>query len=474
VTSATDRFVSVLEGSGERAALVDGDKTLSYAELAAAARGLAADWAQAGAVRGDRIAVELPNGADFVVCYIAGLLGNYTIVPVNNGLPAADLKYILEVTKPTLHVKGRLELTSRFEQPDLTPVDPDNTFAISFTSGTTSRPKGVCHRVEALLANAFAFNASTGLDENTRMLHVLPMGYMAGFLNTILSPLACGGAIVIAPQFSAATARTFWVAVREQVANAMWLTPTMVALLARLHRDPEVSEWTRHHLRHVFVGTAPLPTLSADRFSEAFGVPCLESYGMTEVLIVSVASESTGKASGTVGKLLDGVRVESRDAAGVPQSSGNEGDLFVASPYELKGYLNPDTGSVELDKDGDFFATGDFGHLDVDTNLFITGRTKDLIIRGGTNVSPRAVEESLLAYPGVIEAAVVGAPHEFWGEEVVAFLVVDGEPPALEALQAHCRDLLVEDAIPTRVETLDELPKSSTGKIAKNVLRESL
>ncbi len=474
MVEATSRFRDVLQqrATNGATALLSDSGSYSYAELLCMANGLASSWRDAGVKPGDRVAVELPNGPEFVVCYLAGLFGCYPLVPINSGISSTDLDYIIEVTSPALRV-SKLDLDKVVSGPGTVPeLSPEQTFAISFTSGTTSRPKGVCHRVEALLGNAFAFNAAAGLDDSTRMLHVLPMGYMAGFLNAMLSPLAAGGGIVIAPQFSAASAREFWAPAIEHGANSVWLTPTMVALLARLHRDPEITAWAQCQFEHVFVGTAPLPTLVAERFRTAFHVPCRESYGMTEVLIVSVAEPDA--PPGTVGKLLEGVAVEARASEGSKLGMGVEGDLYVASDYELKGYLDPATGMPRLSKDDEFFATGDYGRLDGDGNLFITGRTKDLIIRGGTNISPRAVEDALIALPGVVDAAVVGTPHDFWGEEVVAFLVCEGVAPELEVVRESCRKSLVEDALPARVEVLAELPRSSTGKVAKNELRAML
>ena len=202
--------------------------------------------------------MELPNSLDFLIIYLACIFGRITIIPINPNLPEEEKKYIKQVTKPKITIGSEFNLLdiNQVTQENIL-VDKDFNFGIFFTSGTTNLPKGICHNISTLLYNAKIFNEHVGINQDVRMLHIMPMGYMAGFLNAILSPLLAGGCIIIGNQFNVKQAMTFWDFPMSVDVNTMWLSPTMVALLTRLNRSKEISEWTKANLKNVFVGTAP-------------------------------------------------------------------------------------------------------------------------------------------------------------------------------------------------------------------------
>jgi acyl-CoA synthetase (AMP-forming)/AMP-acid ligase II len=247
----------------------------------------------------------------------------------------------------------------------------------------------------------------------------------------------------------------------------------MVAFLLRMNRNPQAPAWVRQNVKHIFVGTAPLPNSTRVAFEETFGCPLLESYGMTEVLLVASNVLQATRDGRSAGRLMKDVLVHARGPEDQPLSGSAEGELFVRTPFSLAGYLDPESGKeVSPLRDG-WLPTGDVGFVDGERNLHITGRLKDLIIHGGTNVSPRAVEESILRFAGVDDVAVVGVAHPFWGEEVVAFV----QPAAgrtvgelRDRLMAHCRSELAPDAVPSRFIEQRELPRNSTGKVQKHLL----
>jgi len=428
-----------------------------------------------GLVSGDRVAVLLPNSMECIFCYFACMFGGLTIIPINPTLPAEDIDYILTATKPKLCIKNKIDICYKEGiKHDEAHVDEESLFALFFTSGTTSRPKGIGHSVKNMISNAISFNTLVGLDEKTVMLHVMPMGYMAGFLNTVLSPILAGGAVVLDPQFNASKAMTFWTSAQVRCVNALWITPTMAALLARLNRDENTSNWVQKHVRHVFVGTAPLPEATKLEFERVFRVSCLESYGMTEVMLVSSNQPMNSSHGASVGKLLPGVEIKAVNLNGEHLSYGEEGSLYIKTPFASLGYLNIKTGYTHF-CDEEWFATGDVGYLDEKGYLFITGRIKDLIIHGGTNISPRAVEEVLLQYSGIQDAVVVGKPHPFWGEEVVAFLIIqDGCVYDEAAIKQYCLSRLQSDAVPEYYQVVKTFPRTNTGKIQNNKLKALL
>jgi acyl-CoA synthetase (AMP-forming)/AMP-acid ligase II len=301
------------------------------------------------------------------------------------------------------------------------------------TSGTTGEPKRIEHTLEAMMANAKAFNAAVGLGRHTRMYHCLPKTHMAGFLNTILCPTLAGGTVAFGPTFSAQTAGSFWVDFLDANANTVWITPTVAAMLLRLNRGK--SRWIEG-LEHVFCGTAPLPAKVRAEWLEIFHVPLQESYGTSEHMLVSVQSdEQAAAAECHVGPVLSGIEVEIR-----PDSDGNEEVWVNGSP------------------------TGDLGtyHQGV---LTITGRIKELIKRGGVSIYPVQLEEAVRSLPGVTDVAVVGEKHNFWGQTVVVH-AVGGDR---DAIAEKCRAILSH--WPDRIEIVEKLPRNEMGKVRKGDLK---
>ena len=461
---------------GSDTALVSDRDNISYEELVDQASAIAFGLRSMGLQINDRFVVSLPNSSEYILCYIAALIGGFTIVPVHPFISEDELRHILAVTNPKSHISDSDKLKTIVESAGTDRFRTKTSGSvIFFTSGTTNRPKGVHHSFSNLIQNAKRFNEHVGINSETRLIHVLPMGYMAGFLNTVLSPLVAGGAVVVGSMFDASTAMSFWDTAERHSANAFWLTPTMAAFLARLNRGDVVQQWSSKEIRHGFIGTAPLPLAVSKNFWEAFGVECLESYGMTELMLVSSNSDRHPRKTGSVGKLIEGVQLEVRDSDGRSMSTTSTGSIFVRSVFALDGYIEEEPVIIRSPLEDGWMSTGDVGHMDLDGHLYITGRLKDLIIHGGTNVSPRAVEEILNSHPEVAEVCVIGIPHEFWGEEVVAFLVPEiGTSPCADNIEAWCESRMGTDAIPTRYEICDHLPKNRIGKIERNMLRARL
>ena len=355
-------------------------------------------------------------------------------------------------------------------------VEDDQLFSIHFTSGTTSLPKGVPHRVAGLLANAEAFDRSFGVDATARFLHVMPMAYMAGFLNALLCPFVVGGSVVIAPQFTAHSALRFWDSIATYEPNTFWVSPTMLATLLRVDRGSAGVKFCESRSLKIFSATAPLPLKVRKEFFSKYGADVIESYGLSELLLMTANLGPVGSKDGAVGIPIPETEIEIRSNSGAKVDLGEDGEIFARTPHSSLGYLNYETAEVEPFTEH-WFDTGDVGHFDDDGYIFITGRKKDLIIRGGFNISPRQVEEVLLRHPAVEDVAVVGTPHEFYGEQVVAAVIVKPgfNLDAVERdLASICRDNLAEYAVPDRLVGFAAFPTSTTGKVQKNKLREQI
>jgi long-chain acyl-CoA synthetase len=491
-------------------------RQLTFGEFRGCALRAAALLRSLGVSRGDRVALLLANSPEFAALYFACMFVGAVAVPINqalhprevaqilglcgarhllfsnctrslvmsaaSGIPLRKVRVVLGQEK-AFHPEDGEECWS-FETPatdaKIVPfegVSSTDPFVLLYTSGTTGVPKGVLHRLSSEVSNAHAFNQLQGFSHASRFLHVWPMAYSTGLLNTLLSPFCAGASVVIAPAFGPQTILTFWKPVVQYRVDTLWLSPTMLASLLRVDRDAAGLEYCRANVKTVCVGTAPLPLKLRKDFEARYGVELFESYGLSELLIITANSASSPRKDNSVGRLLPDVELRTLDDSGATLGQGQDGELFVRTPYAMVGYLDEHTQQpVPLSREA-FFATGDIGHVDADGDVFITGRKKDLIIRGGQNISPRAVRDVLLEHPAVEDAQVLGLPHDFYGEEVAAavvmkpgFSVVEHRPALLE----HCRKRLSPGAVPTRLVGFKELPLGSTGKVLVRALKDTL
>jgi len=448
--------------------VINDANSYKYSDLYQTANAIAEYLFAQGCIRGDCVAILLPNGMSFLSSYIACIANGFVFLPINPDLKKSEIDYILQSVecKFVLEEKDfikpfRVEL---LESPNFVTLE-DQVSAIFFTSGTTGAPKGVCHSIEKMLGNVIAFNSSLGLDEDTNVYHVLPMSYMAGFLNTFLSPILAGGRVTLGPKFSPAEAIKFWERPKSFGVNTIWLTPTIASFLVRMNRDKEISKWTHSHLSKIFCGTAPLTNTTRVSFEDTFNVPLLESYGMSEILLVSCQKQEGGARDGSVGPLLEGITVS---------SNKKNGELLVNTPFMFKKYILPRGENPDSNYSAGM-QTGDLGYLK-DGSLFISGRVKDLIIKGGVNISPKYLENIIESVDGAEEVAIIGMPHQFWGESVSAFVVIeDGYESGL--VESRIKEMLKQEVnasiAPDNYFWINEMPRSQNGKILKNELLKS-
>jgi acyl-coenzyme A synthetase/AMP-(fatty) acid ligase len=512
MTNWSKQLARIFRDNAERTFFIDaidGGET-SYGELARNAAALAQQLEGHQLRAGDRIGIHLPNGSLFATFYFVCLLGGFTAVPVNNALSLKDRALVLSRSRLSAVVtamgsKDAVDILPLNESgapehvrmltiakggaradlvlsapadidPDgrLAAIDNDRLLSIHFTSGTTSLPKGVVHRVGALLDNAASFNRTFGLGRDSRFVHVMPMPYMAGFLNTLLGAFTAEASIILAPQFGPQSALRFWDPVAAHGGEAIWMSPTMLATLTRVDRGRLGVEVCRTRPMRIFSATAPLARKVQREFEEKYGVNVVESYGLSELLLITANDGPVGPKVSSVGTNLPEVRIEIRDDQGKPLAVGNDGAIFVHTPHATVGYIDYDTGSP-VAVGGQWFDTGDVGHIDSDGYLFVTGRVKDLIIRGGFNISPRQIEEVLLQHPAVQDAAVVGSPHEFYGEEIVAAVIlVSGKnvKDVQASLREDCLAKLGKSSVPDRFVAFDTFPVTNLGKVQKNRIRD--
>ncbi len=352
-------------------------------------------------------------------------------------------------------------------------ITPSDLLSINFTSGTTGQPKGVAHSAQNLFNNATEFNKKHSFSNDTRMYHVFTMAYMAGFLNTLISPFMCGGSVVISHAFGASTALRFWEAPIKYEVNTLWLVPTILKTLLLLDRNPDSANFCRDNISNVCCGTAPLSIKLKQDFEQKYGVDVHESYGLSELLYVTTNNSNFPFIEGSVGEVLENVEVYAFDDSGKKLPPGDEGELFVYQPDRMNGYLDFKTQLPDPETSPEWFPTGDIGYISSEGHLFITDRKKDLIVRGGFNISPRSVEKVLDKYEGVSQSAVVGISDEYFGETITAALIMENGGDLNEKeLKKYCHENLSDNAIPTKFYTFDKFPLGSTGKVLKTELKE--
>lgn len=461
---ALDRLALRFAESRRDPCLVVGEHVYTYESVWANATELAARWARAGVKPRDVVAFLLPNGITLPISYVACLIGGYVACPILKSNHPDLVRAILALVKPTLVVEEPPETS-----PDATialvpelPHGPDAPYLIMFTSGLTGQPKAMLHGAGNVLASARAFAELTGMSRQTRLYHVLPMAYMAGFLNAFQAPLSVGSTIVVGPLFSPESAVDFWERPLAHGVNTLSITPTIAAALSRLTRNRETIARLRTTVTQVQCTSASIPAAVRNRFHEVFGLHLQDCYGMTELGgPLSFQARADAERGVELTTPIDGLSVDIR----------NDGELWLRSPHAMLGYLEEVALVRPFDAEG-YFDTGDLAAQE-DGKIAITGRRKDIVIRGGVNVAPTRVESVLGLAPGVDEVAVIGVPHPFWGEAIVACVVgtEKARPDLGVEVQRWANDHLAAHERPDRVEILDALPRSFIGKIDKRELK---
>ncbi len=420
---------------------VPSGRELTYQEVERLARGVAGVLRERGLKPGDRLGVALPNGLELALVYLGALLAGIVVVPLGSGFGRRELRSILRRTGTTLVLvggasgtrvspvaselgltvaevasaseDGGLDLLSVTHPGTFSAIEGDQLASIHFTSGTTGPPRGIAHHLSDFVGNAHRFSEAVGLTSDTRFYATLPMTYMAGYYNLLLLPLAIGASVVLDRSFDARLLMSYWDAPARHQVNSLWLVPTVAALLLEVDRGDAGPTFCREEVSFAAIGTAPLDPDLRLRFEERYGIPLHDSYGLSETLLATTSTPDRPAPAGSVGSTLPDVEV---------RLAGELGTVQIASPDMFAGYLPEDGGAPDQPfeaplVDGRWLDTGDIGELTADGALRITGRAKEVIIRGGINVSPREVERALESHAAVEGVAVVGLPHQILGEE---------------------------------------------------------
>jgi long-chain acyl-CoA synthetase len=482
---------------GDAPFLASAEVDWSYEEFAYRVSEIAAGLRELGVGAGDVVGVVLRNGPEYLEIWWAILWLGAVFNPVNPDLTGREaaqilgdsgamtvacheemagalrdhreqlpgLAHITTVESSTGDPLAGLRGDGTVPSPEV--VAPSDLAALVYTSGTTGRPKGAMLTHGNFLEDAWMLAELLPIGRGDVLGMVLPLFHVNAQVVTTLVPMLIGGRIAMWERFSASS---FWATVAQFEPVTFSAVPTMLAAL--LHA-PGAEAAETNTVRFVICGAAPLSPALFRRFEEKFGLAILEGYGLTEATCCSTLNPFLGpRKIGSIGIPTRGQEVAILDERGRVAPAGERGEVCVRGPNVMSGYYNRAEATSEALRDG-WLHTGDIGYRDADGFFFLVDRKKDMIIRGGENVYPREIEDVLLEHPTVQAAAIIGRPDEVRGEEVHAVVVL--APGAeLADVEAHCREQLAGFKVPSSWQVVDELPKTSTGKIDKKPLREQL
>jgi len=474
----------------------DGESEATFAELREAVEGLAGQLRSVGITPGARVGIVLPNSPGMAVVFLAAATAG-TAAPLNPrygeeeltlSFKELDVRVVVTTAEaegiPSMPGVRRLDLQGNGLELTLTEngdvisfspgvsPSPDHLALVLQTSGTTSRPKTVPLTHANLAVSAGNIAESLGLTSADRCLLVMPLFHIHGLIAGLLAPLSTGGAIACPGDFNAF--RFFeWLDAFEP----SWYTavPTMHQLvLSRAERHAEVLQRTR--LRFVRSSSAPLPPVVLERIEELFGAPMIEAYGMTEASHQMAAQPIPPglRKLGAVGRPT-GIEMAILDASGGSLVANERGEVCIRGASVTDGYEANAEANAEAFTATGWFRTGDEGYLDEDGYLFLTGRLKELINRGGEKVAPREIEEVILRHPAVRQAVCFALSHATLGEDVAAAVVPEPESDLDEAaVRDLCGQHLAAFKVPRTVIFVDEIPVGPTGKLQRIGLAERL
>jgi malonyl-CoA/methylmalonyl-CoA synthetase len=430
---------------------------VSYGQLEAGAAAVAGHLVAVGVQPGDRVGLQVEKSVEAVMIYLGVLMAGAVFLPLNPAYTPAEVAYFVGDAEPSAFIVDASEFMAeaRKAKPLAEAVDRNDTQLASliYTSGTTGRSKGAMLSHGALAANALALHQAWGFTSNDVLLHALPIFHVHGLFVALHCAFLSGAPMVWLPKFDDAQ-----VLAGLARSTVMMGVPTFYT---RLLANPEFTRERAAKIRVFISGSAPLLESTFAEFEQRTGQRILERYGMSEAVIITTNPLVGDRVPGSVGFPLPGVELRiGGDDVGV---------IEIKGPSVFSGYWrNPEKTAEEFTADG-FFITGDVGRLDDDGRLWISGRSKDLIISGGYNVYPKEVELLLDELPGVTESAVVGVPHPDFGEGVVAVVIGKGDEASMIS---EVRRQLAPYKSPKRIMFVADLPRNAMGKVQKNLLRD--
>ena len=502
-----------IQTSGENTAVLEGGREWSYDRLNRAACQFAGALVAAGVERGDRVVLASPNRVEFIIAYFGILKAGASVVPISILSKRREIAFVLEDTQAVAMVcfeggeslglgrEGRaafdgvsscdhfwyiardskadtLEgrptvLHAMSDQPDVFPsanTEATDIAVILYTSGTTGKPKGAVLSHQNILTTAMTAGRLSGMGEQDVSLVTLPMFHCYAQTVQLNAGLYYGGSLVLLERFDPDLVLQ---AMQDHGVTLFCGVPTMYwALLNHEGADKFDLKKIASNLRLGTSGGAPIPVEVIRDVEEKYQFKILEGYGLSETSAMATFNQlSIPRKIGSVGVPVWGVEVRVVDDQMMVMPPGKRGEVVIRGHSVMQGYFNRPELTEEVFRGG-WFHTGDVGEMDEAGYLYIVDRTKDMIIRGGFNVYPREIEEVLATHSAVSLSAVIGVPHEKYGEEVMAFIILkEGASVTPGELVAWSKQEMASYKYPRRVHLVASLPLGATGKVLKKELR---
>lgn len=500
-------FASVLDRNADRfpekIALSEAAREITHAELRQRVHTLAAGLDDMGVARGAIIGVLMYNHIEFVETMFAANHLGAAVLPLNYRLSPAEWRYILhhgeavavvtesefaakidELAPELPRLRHKITISAArdsswteysavlhgHEEIRTPPVDvaPDDLQRLMYTSGTTSRPKGVQISHQNVLWKNFAHIIEFGLTAQDNTMICGPLYHVGGMDLPGLATLHAGGRLSLLERFDAAAVVAAFESIRP---TNIWLAPSMMNALLQI---PDIADRDTSSIRFITGGGEKMPIPLLDRIATAFPSAWFaDAYGLTETVSGDTVNDAAHMRSkiGSVGRPVAHVQIAIVDENDTPVPANELGEIVVRGPKVTTGYWRDEQATAQAIRNG-WFHTGDIGRLDEDGYLYIEDRKKDMIVSGGENIATPEIERILYENPEVVEAAVIGIPHPRWGEVPKAYVVLrPGSELDTGDLTRFCRDHLAKFKVPAEIEFLESLPRTPSGKVLKRSLR---
>lgn len=487
-----DMLIRVLHEHAHRTAVVDGETRLTYADLERAIASRATHLLDAGVVAGDRVGLLLPNGADFVISYFAIMLVGARVVPLNEQYRHDDLLHFLHACNTSAVVTagpyrglcgavvgdyGRACAVLFVDERRLDPgvpscaelmawVEPLAPAMFQFSSGSTGTPKRIARNHQNILFEMASLQRALDLTCEDRFLGVAPFSHVNGMMRSMMACMCAGGTLYPLAKFGRHAVASL---VEKERLTVFIAVPFMFSILAeaRFKPPPDFSS-----LRWCISASAPMPSPINQRFHDQFGQFVRQLYGSTETGTISVNLDPEVESSlDSVGTEIPGVQIAVIDDHRLFLGPDQMGEFAVKSPAAIQGYDGLDAINRASFHDG-WFLTGDLGYRAADGCLYLKGRKKFFINKGGYKIDPREIEELFEEHAAVREAIAVGVPSSYGDEKVKVVVVAEGACTEWELVE-HCRGRIADFKIPSLIEFRESLPRSPTGKVRRKLLAEA-
>ena len=510
----TDQLAKHAGDRPDASAIVDGDHRLTWSQFHRLSQRFALHLRTLGIEPGDVVALQMPNWMEYLVCYHGIRFAGAIVVQVGADWRSAEMAYgygigpakvaivpreflgydypaVLQDLRSDLPALEHI-LVARGEAPNGTisldeiladPIEervsvetlracrpsPDQIIRIVFTSGTTGLPKAIMHTDNTLGHSGRVTQANFGHNADDVILMFVPFSTNYGAIMGLQLQMTAGASMVLMDRYSASGALDL---IGREKVTYVPATPTHFIALTN---SPAIERASLGSLRLMLSAGASFPVQSIKELRQTFKTTFIDSFGMNEfgMGLWCMPDDDPDEVDGSIGRAIAGVEARVVDADGQRVAPGETGELVIKSAGMCAGYFNqPEANAAAWHEDG-WFRSGDLATEDDRGYFRVVGRSKDVIIRGGANVSPREIEELLIHEPRIREASVIGLPDDYYGETVCACVIAKpGEKPTAEELQAYLKPKIASYKLPSRVVILDKFPLNSMGKVRKDVLAE--